>query len=335
MAEIGIAIGGSLGELAAVARRCERAGFATIWVAETARTAYVQAAAALAGTERVRVGTSIALAFPRSPVITAMTARDLAELGGGRFVLGLGTQVKRVNELRYATPFEHPAPKIAEVIDVCRAVWRAFDGEPMDHRGRFYTVTMPPFPGGGPAPGPIPIFLAGVNRRMVELAGQKCEGFLGHPFTSVRYLTEKVRPALAAGAARAGRDAADVEIVQSVITAVAGDRREAIEAAKIQIAFYATTRTYRPVLDLHGFGNIVDPLRAAYAGGDLEGMRALITDEMVETYAVAGTPEDVRAGIGRYEGLCDQIVLNTPWSGPDLVRSADVFDRLIATFGAD
>src|SRR5437588_7034081 len=180
---IGIAIGGPLEQLGPLARRCEDAGFDSIWIAETGRTAFIQAAVAAQATEKIRIGTSIALAFPRSPVITAMNARDLAELSGGRFVLGLGTQVKRVNEFRYATPFEHPAPKMSEIIDVCREVWAAFGGEPIDHRGRFFTVTMQPFPGAGPPPGPIPIYLAAVNERMLHLIGAKADGFLGHPFT--------------------------------------------------------------------------------------------------------------------------------------------------------
>src|SRR5437762_5471807 len=130
---IGIAIGGPLEQLGPLARRCEDAGFDSIWIAETGRTAFIQAAIAARATRKIRIGTSIALAFPRSPVITAMNARDLAELSGGRFVLGLGTQVKRVNEYRFSTTFEHPAPKMAEIVEVCREVWDAFAGKPIDH----------------------------------------------------------------------------------------------------------------------------------------------------------------------------------------------------------
>src|SRR5207248_9230911 len=119
---IGIAIGGRLDQIGSVARRCEEAGFDSLWLAEAGRTAFIQAATAAQATERIRIGTSIALAFPRSPVITAMAARDLAELSNGRFTLGLGTQVKRVNEYRFSTTFEHPAPKMAEIVDVCREV---------------------------------------------------------------------------------------------------------------------------------------------------------------------------------------------------------------------
>src|SRR5947209_10545732 len=138
MVDLGVVIGGDLRTLGGLARGVEEAGFESVWVAETARSAYVQAAVAAAATSRVAVGTDIALAFPRSPTITAMAARDLSELSGGRFVLGLGTQVKRINEHRFSVPFEHPAPKVAECIEAVRAVIATFDGHSIDHRGRFY-----------------------------------------------------------------------------------------------------------------------------------------------------------------------------------------------------
>lgn len=334
MAKLGIAISGPLQTLPDVARRCEDAGFDSIWIPETARTAPIQSAAAIAGTTRARIGTNIALAFPRSPVITAMTARDLSELSGGRFVLGLGTQVKRVNELRYATAFEHPAPKMREIIEVCRAVWAAYAGEPIDHRGRFFTVTMGPFPGAGPPPSPIPIFVAGVNDMMLGLAGELCDGFLGHPLSSPSFLGEVVMPVLDRARGAAGRAPGEVEVVQSVICSVDDDRDRARAGAKLQIAFYGTTRTYRRVLDHHGFGDLVDPLRERHAAGDLAGMIELIGDEVADTFSVSGTSDEVREGLARFDGLCDEVVINTPWAGPDLVRNAEVFDRLISTFAA-
>lgn len=328
MTRIGIAVSGPLDTIGATAKRLEDAGFESLWVPETARTAYIQAAITLASTTRVRVGTSIALAFPRSPVITAMEARDLAELSGGRFILGLGTQVKRVNELRYSTPFEHPAPKMSELIDVCREVWGAFGGQPIDHRGRFYTVTMPPFPGAGPA-GPIPIHLAAVNHLMVRLTGEKADGFLGHPFTSVRYLEEIAKPALREGIDAAGRKPEEVEIAQSVIVSIADRTEDAFVGAKLQIAFYGTTRTYSGVFELHGWGDVVEPLRAAHKAGDFAGMIACITDEMAETYAVAGTADEVRDKIHRYDGLADTIIFNPPWADPTIARTGEVYERII------
>jgi probable F420-dependent oxidoreductase len=330
--EVGLSIGGPLGIIGQVAERCERAGYETLWVAETSRTAFLQAAVAFQATTRTTVGTAIALAFPRSPVVTAMEARDLAELSDGRFILGLGTQVKRVNENRYATPFEHPAPKMREVIEVCRKVWRAYAGEPIDHRGRFYTVTMPPFPGGQPAPGPIPIYLAAVNKGMVQLTGEVGDGILGHPFSSPRYFTDAVRPALDAGLEKAGRKRDEVRVVQGVICSIGETTEQAMREAKMQIGFYGTTRTYSPVFEAHGWEDVVGPLRDAFAKGDVEGMIGLISDQMCETYAVAGTPDEVREKIGRWEGLADALYLGPPWATPDSLRTAETFDRIVDTF---
>ena len=328
---IGIAIGGPLDQIGDIARRCEHAGFDSIWIAEASRTAFIQAAVAAQATEKIRIGTSIALAFPRSPVITAMEARDLAELSNGRFTLGLGTQVKRVNEHRFSTPFEHPAPKMSEIIDVCREVWDAFAGKPIDHRGRFFTVTMPPLPGGEAPPGRIPIYLAAVNERMLKLIGEKADGFLGHPFTSPSYVQNVALQRIREGAEAAGRSIKDIEIATSVICSVGDDVRAALDGAKPQIAFYGTTRTYKPVLDHHGFGDATERLRAAHSKDDMFGMVAEVTDEMAETYAITGPPDEARAKLQRYEGIVDTVILNPPWITPG-ARPSDAFDRLIETF---
>jgi probable F420-dependent oxidoreductase len=329
---IGMAISGSLKEIGPLARRCEDAGFDSVWIAETGRTAFVQATLAAQATTRIRVGTSIALAFPRSPVITAMNARDLAELSDGRFILGLGTQVKRVNEFRYSTPFEHPAPKMAEIVDVCRAVWRSFGGEPIDHNGRFFTVTMQPFPGADAPPAPIPIYLAAVNTHMLRLVGERADGFLGHPFTSPQYVKDVARAQIIEGLAAAGRKPEEVEIAQSVICSVDADERKARDGAKPQIAFYGTTRTYKPVFDKHGFGDVVDPLREAHGRGDMQGMMDLITDEMVDTYAVTGVPGEVKGMLDRFDGIVDTVIVNPPWIGSGVARDMARYERLIEAF---
>src|SRR5438132_3560805 len=160
--DLGLAVGGDVRRLGRLAREVEDAGFESVWVAETARSVFVQATVACQATSRITVGTNIALVFPRSPTITAMSARDLAELSGGRFILGLGSQVKRVNEERFGVPFEHPAPKMGEYVEAVREVLGAFGGKKPEHVGRFYRITMPPFPGAGPSPGPIPIYIAAV-----------------------------------------------------------------------------------------------------------------------------------------------------------------------------
>ena len=330
MTDIGIVVGGPVPSIAEMARQAEDGGFESVWVAETASSAYVQAALAAQATSRVRIGTNIALAFPRSPTITAMTARDLAELSGGRFILGLGSQVKRVNEQRFGVRFEHPAPKMAEYVEVVRAVLATFRSEQVDHRGRFFTVTMNPFPGAA-AVDDVPVYIAAVNDRMLEAAGRVADGVLGHPLTSPDYIRDVVRPALARGATAAGRDPSEVSLTNSVVLQLNEDRERARFEAALQVAFYATTRTYRPVLDLHGFGDLTAPLRAAYAGGDL-GEMARIAMPMVDTYAIAGTADECRDRLAAFEGLVDRILLGGAWVGPDQAALAENHRRILETF---
>ncbi|HEX2025633.1 MAG TPA: LLM class flavin-dependent oxidoreductase [Actinomycetota bacterium] len=328
MPDIGIGIGGPMQVIGDLARLAEDGGYESVWVAETASSAYVQAALACQATSSIKVGTNIALAFPRSPTITAMAARDLAELSGGRFILGLGSQVKRVNEHRFGVPFEHPAAKMAEYIEVIREVLATFSGERIDHRGRFYTVTMNPFPG-AEAVEPVPVYLAAVNRRMIEAAGRVADGVLGHPLTSPTYIREVVRPALEGAARDAGRD--PPSLTNSVILQLNEDRERARLEAALQIGFYATTRTYRPVLEAHGFEDLMPKLREAYARGDL-GEMATLALPMVETYAIAGPEDECRERLAAFDGLVDRILLGGAWVGPDQAAIADNYRRILHTF---
>jgi probable F420-dependent oxidoreductase len=330
---LGIALGGELRTLPELARRAEGAGFESVWVAETARTAFVQATLVAQATERVTVGTAVALAFPRSPAVTAMAARDLAELSGGRFILGLGSQVKRVNEQRFSVPFEHPAPKMAEAVLAVRAVLGAFGGETLEHRGRFYTLTMPPFPGAGPAPGPVPIYVAAVNAGMAEVAGRVADGVCGHPMTSPKYVREVVRPAVERGAQQAKRRN-DVSVTTNLITQVDENGERAKREAALQVAFYATTRTYRPVLAMHGFEEVQDPLRRAFVRGDISEMTELALP-MVEHLAAAGTRDEVRRRVDEFEGVADRVILGPAWIGPSPERARRSYELLLETFGAE
>ncbi|MGH2722787.1 MAG: LLM class flavin-dependent oxidoreductase [Actinomycetota bacterium] len=330
MADIGIVVGGHMGTIADLARRAEDGGYESVWVAETAYSAFVQAALAGSATSTVKVGTNIALAFPRSPTITAMTARDLAELSGDRFILGLGSQVKRVNEHRFSVHFEHPAPKMAEYVEVVRKVLHTFGGAQIDHRGRFYNVTMNPFPGAAPV-GTVPIYIAAVNERMCQAAGRVADGVLGHPLTSPKYVNEVVRPAVERGASAAGRDPGEISLTNSVILQLNEDRERARFEAALQIAFYATTRTYRPVLELHGFGELVDPLRDAYRVGDL-GKMAELALPMVDTYAITGSEGECREQLAAFDGVVDRILLGGAWVGPDPQAIAENYRRILETF---
>jgi probable F420-dependent oxidoreductase len=329
--DLGVVVGGGLGRLGELARQVEASGFESVWCAETARSAFVQAALICSATTRITVGTDIALAFPRSPTITAMTARDLAEVSGGRFLLGLGTQVKRINEQRFGVGFEHPAPRIAEAVEAIREVLGTFEGRPIDHQGRFYSITMPPFPGAGPAPGGVPIYLAAVNPIMAQTAGRCADGVLGHPMTSPAWIQKVLRPAVERGAKEAGRDPRDVNVTTGVILAVSDDREEARREAALQVGFYATTRTYRPVLELHGHEDLLEPLRRAFVRKDF-GAMIEVALPMVDTLAVAGTAEECRDRLGRFDGLVDRVILGGAWVGPSEERLLENHRAIVETF---
>jgi probable F420-dependent oxidoreductase len=257
----------------------------------------------------------------------------VAELSGGRFVLGLGAQVKGVMERRFGVPYEHPAPKLAEAVEAIRAVWGAFGGGPIDHRGRFYRITMPPFPGAGPPPSPIPVYLAAVNERMLETAGRVADGLLGHPMTSPEYVRDVVRPAVERGRVAGGRVETAFDLTTSLIVQVSDDDPErARREAALQLGFYATTRTYKPVLELHGFGDRQEPLRRAFVRQDVVGMIDIALP-MVDTLAVAGTAEECRVRLAEFEDVVDRVMLGGAWVGPSEDRLEENHRAIVEAFG--
>ncbi len=332
--EYGIGIGGPMPMIAPVAQMVEAAGFESCWAAETTNSAFVQAQIAIQATSKIKVGTAIALAFPRSPTITAMEAMDLDELSGGRFIIGLGTQVKRVNENRFSVPFEHPAPKLKEYAQVMRTVWAANRGEDVTFEGRFYNVTMPTFGGlRQPPPRDVPIYFAAVNKLMARYCGEVADGLLGHPLASPRYLEEVIRPAIAEGAERGGRSADACNLTASPMISISDDVDLARREVKMQIAFYATTRTYTPILELHGRAHLVPELRDAFAAKDKNRMIDLIDDELCDEIAVAGPVDEAREKVGRWDGLADRLMVAGPWYGPSAGRLFENYQALVETFG--
>jgi probable F420-dependent oxidoreductase len=333
--DYGIGIGGPLNLIGPMATMVEDAGFESCWAAETTNTAFVTAAAAIQSTSRIKVGTAIALAFPRSPTITAMTAWDLDELSDGRFVLGLGSQVKRVNEQRFSVKFEHPAPKLKEYAQVMRTVWAANRGEDVVHEGRFYTVTMPTFHG---QPQPhrrdVPIYFAAVGSLMARTCGEVADGLLAHPLASPLYLREVVRPAIAEGAERAGRKPEECNLTASPMISISDDVDLARREVKLQIAFYATTRTYTPILALHGKESIIPKLREAFGAKDKDRMVDLIDDELCDAIAIAGPAGEVKGRLVEWEGLADRIMAAGPWYGPSPQRMLENYQALVETFGS-
>lgn len=317
-----------------MAKMVEDAGFESLWVAETTHTSIVTAATAIQATSKIKVGTAITLAFPRSPTITAMEAADLDELSGGRFIVGLGTQVKRINEERFSVPFEHPAPKIKEYAEAMRVVWAANRGDDVVHEGRFYTVTRPVFGGRRePAPRDVPIYFAAVGKVMARTCGEVADGLLGHPLASPRYIEEVIKPAVAEGAERAGRKPDECNITTDWLIAISDDVDMVRRELKLQLAFYATTRTYAPILELHGKAHLVPDLRAAFDAKDKERMIELIPDDLLNEMAIAGPADECKQKAEEWGAKVDRFLVAGPWYGPGPERMFENYQALVETFG--
>jgi probable F420-dependent oxidoreductase len=273
------------------------------------------------------------VAFVRSPVVLAHTAWDLADASRGRLILGLGTQVKAHIERRFGMEWpDSPAGKLRDLILAMRAVWWSWQtGEPLNHLGPYYRLTlMTPFFSPGPIEHPsIPVYIAGVNPALCRLAGEMADGFIAHPYHSVEYLREVVRPEIDAGAERAGRAPADIQL--TVTALVATDEAEA-DFVRSQIAFYASTPSYRPVMAHHGWGEVAEQLRARSRQMAWGEMPSLITDEMLSTFAVVASEENLAEHLlKRYAGLADRLSLYLPYTP----GSRDAFwRRLVTQMGA-
>ncbi len=287
-------------------------------------------------TQRIKIGTAIAVAFPRSPLVHAMIAWDIQALSDGRFILGLGTQVKPHNERRFGIKWESPGPRLREMVQMIRAVWDCFqNGTRPRFEGQFYNFTlMTPFFNGGSIAHPnIPIYIAGVNEYMCKLAGELCDGFHAHPFHSMKYLRETVVPNIEAGAKKAGRTREDCKISTSAFVIV-GDtpqEREGMKGlVKQQISFYASTPAYRPVLEAHGWGETQTRLNEMTRRGDWAGMPSLVTDEMLEEYAVTGTWDEIADKLKqRYAGILDRLSFYVPYRAED---DAKRWRKVVAAF---
>jgi probable F420-dependent oxidoreductase len=305
------------------ARAMEAAGCDCLWTSETQHDPFLALAVAAASTTRLKVGTSIAVAFPRSPMILAYTAWDLQKSSAGRFILGLGSQVRAHNQRRFSVKFEAPGPKLREVVMALRAIWACWqDGTPLNFRGHFYQFDlMTPFFNPGPIAHPkVPVFIAGVNRYMCRVAGEVCDGLHVHPFNTPKYLREYVHPAVNEGLQASGRSRADFTYATAAFVIVGESEQERArnaEAVRQQVAFYASTRTYEPVLASHGWEAVVPELHDKSLRGDWKGMAALITDEMLDTIAVSGPFDAIGHKLSeRYAGLLDRIALYTPYELP-------------------
>jgi len=298
----------------------ERVGYDGLWSAETSHDPFLPLVLAAEHTERIQLGTGIAVAFARNPMTLATTANDLQTLSKGRFMLGLGSQIKPHIEKRFSMPWSHPAPRMRELILAIRAIWASWaDGSKLAFRGEFYRHTlMTPMFDPGPNPYGNPrIFLAAVGEMMTEVAGEVADGVLAHGFTTERYLREVTVPALERGLALAGKSRADVEISYPGMVVTGADEEgmaKAARAVKAQLAFYGSTPAYRPVLELHGWGDLQTDLNTLSKRGEWEAMADLIDDEMLSTFAVVGGIDDVAATVlERFDGVVDRFNFYAPY----------------------
>jgi probable F420-dependent oxidoreductase len=304
-----------LEEVPAFARRVEALGFDGLWFGETGGDPFLAIALAAEHTERITLGTSVAVAFPRSPMVTAYIAWDLQRFARGRMVLGLGSQVKAHIERRFGLRWRAPAPWLCEYIAALREIWRSWrEGAPLDFRGEHYQLSlMTPFFTPEPNPYPdIPIHISAVNRAMLRLAGRVAEGVHIHPLHSERYVRELALPELEAGWRSTGRDRSALEIVAPVIVVSGRNSAEWEEGrrfARSQIGFYGSTPTYRVLFELHGWAEHADRLRALVASRRWDDVADAVSEEMVETFAVVAPPEELAERLRqRYRGLVDRIV---------------------------
>lgn len=295
----------------------EQQGYDGGWTAETSHDPFLPLLLAAEHTSHLELGTNIAVAFARNPLIVANVAWDLQAYsgGGGRFILGLGTQIQPHIEKRFSMPWSHPAHRMREFVSALHAIWSAWNGEAkLNFEGDFYThKIMTPMFTPEQHPYPVPkVFIAAVGEVMTEMCGEVADGHLGHPMVSKRYLNEVTVPALLRGMARSGRDRGDFEVSCEVMVATGESDAElaaAMTAARKQIAFYGSTPAYRKVLELHGWGDLHAELNRLSKQGEWDAMGSLIDDDMLGTFAVVGRVDEVGAALkSRCEGVVDRVL---------------------------
>jgi probable F420-dependent oxidoreductase len=309
----------SLKDVPAIAKAAEETGFDALWTQETQHDPFLPCTLIAEHTARLHMGTGIAVSFARSPANIAYAAWDLAAQSNGRFILGLGTQVKAHIERRFGQPWpESVTGKLREQIQVIRAFWDCWqNGTRLNYRGEYYKITlMSPFfnPGAIEHPG-IPIYIAGVNTGLAKLAGELCDGFHAHPFHSIRYMREIILPALEEGARKTNRKREDVAIA---VTAFVATTPEEMNFARAQLSFYASTPSYRSVMDLHGWAGVAEKLSAHAAKGEWAKMPMLITDEMLEEFCLITEEDQLGKELQkRYKGIADRLALYAPFTSQE------------------
>ena len=307
------------------AQKAEMAGFESVWTTEFFNAnALVRLAAVAAATHQVKLGTGIAYAFMRTPMLAASGAMDIDELSGGRMILGLGSGTERMNREWYSMPFDDPpAPRIKDAVGLIRAAFAARNGGGLDYAGPYYQVKIPAYARPHAVRGAIPVCLAAVNAGMIRAAAACADGLIGHPVYTRRYIREAVLPVL---------QGSRCELLPYVITAIAEDREQARADARAQVAFYYTTRLYHSILKLHGWEAAGETIADAFRRKDFAAMTAAVSDEMLDEIAVTGTPDEARERLRAWEGMADHVLLYSPSIGMNPARVQENVAAIVATF---
>jgi len=313
------AVVSQLSQVPAAARTLERRGYDGCWTAEINHDPFLPLALAAEHTHTIELGTSIAVAFARNPMTVAQIGWDLQDYSQGRFILGLGSQIKPHIEKRFSMPWSKPVGRMQEFVLALRAIWASWsDGSRLDFDGEFYTHKLmtpmfvpPPHPHGDPR-----VFVAAVGDRMTEMCGEVADGLLAHAFSTQRYVREITIPTLTRGIERAGRTRADIEVASPLFIVTGLDEQQMAAAAvatRKQIAFYASTPAYRSVLELHGWGDLQTELHRLSREGDWDTMGSLIDDGMLAEFAVVALVDDVVDKIrARCDGVIDRVLVGFP-----------------------
>ena len=334
--KIGLVLtGGSVSKDVELAQRAEAAGLDSVFTVEFFnRHGYVPLAAIAQTTERVKIGTGIANAFTRTPLLHASAAMDLDELSDGRLILGLGSATRRMNEDWYDVRFAKPAARMRELVELLRAAFRAQKGGGFRWDGEHWKIKVPIYGRPDAVREEIPIWIAAVNRGMIASAGAVADGLVGHPIATRRWHREVTLPGLRVAEEKAGRGAGACALAPYVMTSIQESREDAVRDAKGQIGFYFTTGIYHSILELHGLSEVGASCRQALRTFDVRAMAEAIPDDLVDEVAIACTPDEARQRLEQWKDLTEQPLLYAPSVNVPPERLRSNLDAMLEIFGS-
>jgi probable F420-dependent oxidoreductase len=330
-----ILTGGSARGDVELAIRAEAAGFDSVFTIEFFhRHGYAPLGAIAQATNRIRIGTGIANAFTRSPLLHASAAMDIDEISEGRMVVGLGSATRRMNEDWYDVPFSAPAKRMRELVALLRAAFAAAPGGGFRWEGEFWNINVPIYARPAAARETIPIWVAAVNRGMIAAAGSEADGLVGHPIASRRWHREVTLPGLREAEVAAEREPGACALKPYVMTSIQEKHEDAVRDAKHQIGFYLTTALYHTVLDIHGMREVGEKCRAALRSFDMGAMADAVPDALVDEIAIACTPDEAVDRMAQWKDLTDEPLLYSPSVGVTPERLRANLDAMLDLFGS-